>query len=120
MPISLIGANHRPDFSNAFVTHEAMSALNLRHNQPQHELAAWRFTPRIFWHSFWQRQSGILRVQEHGPYQLRGDKDILDGMDILLSAMVKSGRMRMSGDHSVLRNYSKLAGNKMNMVLTLV
>jgi predicted Rossmann-fold nucleotide-binding protein len=81
-------------------THEAMSALNLRHNQPQHELAAnlrRAFSGIV---SGNVKESGILRVQEHGPYQLRGDKDILDGMDILLSAMVKSGRMRMSGDYT--------------------
>lgn len=81
-------------------THEAMAALNLTFDQPQHELVAnlrRAFSGIVAGNV---KESGIMRVQLYGRYQLYGDPVILEGMDKLLSAMVKSGRMRMSGDYT--------------------
>lgn len=81
-------------------THEAMSELCLRHNQPQHALAAnlrRAFSGIVAGNV---KEIGITRVMEHGPYQLRGDADILAGMDKLLTAMVQHGRMRISGQYN--------------------
>ena len=81
-------------------THESMSALNLRLDQPQHELAAnlrRAFSGIVAGNV---KESGILSVQKHGRYQIYGDKEILQGMNKLLSAMVANGRMRISGQYS--------------------
>lgn len=81
-------------------THEAMSALNLSFDQPQHELAAnlrRAFSGIVAGNV---KESGIMRVELYGRYQIYGDPEILAGMDTLLSSMVKSGRMRMSGDYT--------------------
>lgn len=81
-------------------THEAMSNLELRHNLPEHELAAnlrCAFSGIV---SGNVKESGILRVQQYGPYQLHGDSDIMQGMNTLLTAMVNHGRMRISGDYT--------------------
>lgn len=81
-------------------THQAMAALNLSKDQPQHELAAnlrRAFSGIVAGNV---KESGILSVQKHGPYQLHGDPEILDSMDVLLSRMVEHGRMRMSGPYS--------------------
>lgn len=81
-------------------THEAMSALNLTFEQPQHQLAAnlrRAFSGIVAGNV---KESGIMRVQLHGRYQLYGDPNILAGMDTLLSSMVQSGRMRMSGNYT--------------------
>lgn len=80
-------------------THAAMSALNLNKNQPQHELAAnlrRAFSGIVAGNV---KEKGILRVQEHGPYHIKGSPEILAGMDKLLSAMVQNGRMRLSGEY---------------------
>lgn len=90
-----------PVFQKPFdPTHEAMRALNLCHDQPQHELAAnlrRAFSGIVAGNV---KESGILRVQKFGPYQLHGDRSILEGLDKLLSAMVESGRMRISGEYT--------------------
>lgn len=90
-----------PTFQMPFEpTHEAMSALNLSFDQPQHELASnlrRAFSGIV---SGNVKESGIMRVQLYGRYQLYGDPAILAGMDTLLSSMVASGRMRISGNYS--------------------
>lgn len=81
-------------------THEAMAALNLRFDQPHHELAAnlrRAFSGIVAGNV---KESGIMRVQQFGRYQIHGDAEILQGMDRLLSAMVDNGRMRMSGSYT--------------------
>ena len=90
-----------PDFQLPFdPTHEAMSGLCLSHQLPQHELAAnlrRAFSGIVAGNV---KEVGITRVMEYGPYQLKGDADILAGMDRLLTAMVKNGRMRISGEYT--------------------
>ena len=81
-------------------THEAMSNLCLSKSLPGHELAAnlrRAFSGIVAGNV---KEVGITRVQEHGPYQIQGDKSILQGMDVLLTAMVKHGRMKISGDYT--------------------
>lgn len=81
-------------------THEAMSELNLKFDQPHHELAAnlrRAFSGIVAGNV---KEAGILRIQQYGRYQIYGDPEILASMDTLLSAMVKAGRMRMSGEYS--------------------
>lgn len=90
-----------PDFQLPFdPTHDAMANLCLRKDQPAHRLAAdlrRAFSGIVAGNV---KEMGITRVMEHGPYQLRGDADVLAGMDKLLSAMVSHGRMRISGNYT--------------------
>lgn len=81
-------------------THEAMAGLCLSKSLPGHKLAAnlrRAFSGIVAGNV---KQVGIARVKEHGPYQLQGDLDIMRGMDTLLSAMVKHGRMKISGQYT--------------------
>jgi hypothetical protein len=43
------------------------------------------------------RDEGIRAIAEHGPFEIRGDKDIMARLDDLLSACVSQGRMRLPG-----------------------
>ena len=81
-------------------THEAMASLCLDKTLPGHELAAnlrRAFSGIVAGNV---KEVGIRRVQQHGPYQLKGDPEIMQGMDTLLSAMVKHGRMKISGEYT--------------------
>jgi hypothetical protein len=42
------------------------------------------------------REAGIRLVEEHGPFELRGDPRILAALDTLLAAFIAQGRMRLS------------------------
>ena len=92
-----------PDFQLPFdPTHDAMANLCLSKDQPAHRLAAdlrRAFSGIVAGNV---KEVGITRVMEHGPYQLRGDAEVLAGMDKLLSAMVSHGRMRISGNYTPL------------------
>lgn len=89
-----------PDFQVPFEpTHENMKALKLSHSQKKHHLAAdlrRAFSGIV---SGNVKADGVELVREHGPYEIHGDKDILEGMDRLLRAMVDHGRMKISGDY---------------------
>lgn len=89
------------DFQQPFdPTHENMAQLELNKNLPQHKLAAnlrRAFSGIVAGNV---KAKGIKRVQQHGPYQLTGDKQILAGMDKLLSAMVAHGRMKIQGEYT--------------------
>ena len=81
-------------------THDNMSSLCLNKEQPAHKLAAdlrRAFSGIVAGNV---KEVGITRVQQYGPYQLRGDASLLAGMDKLLSAMVAHGRMRISGAYT--------------------
>ncbi|ASP37376.1 LOG family protein [Bacterioplanes sanyensis] len=89
------------DFQHPFEpTHEQMAALDLHKDLPEHELAAnlrRAFSGIV---SGNVKESGVLKVKEHGPFQLNGDADIMAGMDALLQAMVEHGRMKISGQYT--------------------
>ena len=87
-----------PEFQQPFeVTHESMRALSLDRDQPVHQLAA--NLRRAF--------SGIVtgNVKEHciqaieqrGPYELAGDRGIMQVLDELLAAFVEQRRMKLPG-----------------------
>ncbi len=78
-------------------SHAAMSGLNLRREQPLHALAA--DLRRAF--------SGIVAgnvkdpamkaIENHGPFVISGDADIMRAMDELLASFVDQRRMKISG-----------------------
>ncbi len=80
-------------------THANMKTLRLTHDAPFHELAAdlrRAFSGIVAGNV---KADGVKLVRKHGPYEIHGDADILDGMDRLLRAMVEHGRMKISGKY---------------------
>lgn len=85
-------------FQQPFVaTHEAMAALELRRELPPAVLAAnlRRAFSGIVSGNI--REEGIRAIEEHGPFEIRGDRSVLAELDGLLRAFVAQSRMRLPG-----------------------
>jgi predicted Rossmann-fold nucleotide-binding protein len=79
------------------VTHESMRALEIRRDQPVHELAAnlrRAFSGVVTGNV---KDFGIQAVERFGPYELAGDPAIMRLLDELLAAFVAQKRMRLPG-----------------------
>jgi pyrimidine/purine-5'-nucleotide nucleosidase len=86
------------EFQRPFeVTHAAMRELDLRRDQPAHELAAnlRRAFSGIVTGNV--KEYGIQAIERDGPYELRGDREIMRLLDELLAAFVAQRRMRLPG-----------------------
>ncbi len=82
-------------------THENMSALALHKDQANHELAAnlrRAFSGVVAGNV---KEEGLLAIEKHGHYELRGDSEIMEPMDALLSAFVEQKRMKLPGTEYV-------------------
>jgi predicted Rossmann-fold nucleotide-binding protein len=90
--------NIQREFQEPFLpSHEAMSALELDRGLPTHQLAA--NLRRAF--------SGIVAgnvkpdtlasIREHGVFEIRGERAIMDSLDGLLSSFVAQSRMKLPG-----------------------
>ena len=88
----------QPEFQQPFdPSHENMAALHLYRDQPKHLLAA--NLRRAF--------SGIVAgnvkpetikaVREHGPFEINGEKDLMQALDRLLASFVDQRRMKLPG-----------------------
>ncbi|MFK3772278.1 nucleotide 5'-monophosphate nucleosidase PpnN [Pseudomonas xanthosomatis] len=78
-------------------THENMANLALRRDLPPHELAAnlrRAFSGIVAGNV---KDKGIRLIEEHGPYQIRGDAAVLDPLGRLLQAFVDQHRMKLPG-----------------------
>lgn len=78
-------------------THEAMAALALHRGRKSHELAAdlrRAFSGIV---SGNVKEDGMRRIEADGPFQIRGDGDMMQAMDALLRAFVEQRRMKISG-----------------------
>ncbi|RIA34811.1 hypothetical protein DFO61_1467 [Ectopseudomonas oleovorans] len=78
-------------------THEAMSSLNLTREQPLHHLAAnlrRAFSGIVAGNV---KENGIRLIEEHGPYEIRGEATIMRPLDRLLQAFVEQHRMKLPG-----------------------
>jgi predicted Rossmann-fold nucleotide-binding protein len=87
-----------PGFQQPFVaTHEAMASLELRRELPPPALAAnlRRAFSGIVSGNI--REEGIRAIEEHGPFEIRGDRSVLAELDGLLRAFVAQRRMRLPG-----------------------
>jgi hypothetical protein len=88
------------DFQQPFVpTHEAMAGLDLHHGRKPHELAAdlrRAFSGIVAGNV---KEEGVRRVEQFGPYQIHGDKDIMQALDALLRAFVAQRRMKIAGEY---------------------
>jgi pyrimidine/purine-5'-nucleotide nucleosidase len=88
----------QPEFQRPFeVTHESMRALELRRDQPVHQLAAnlRRAFSGIVTGNV--KEHGIKAIERHGPYELSGDPEIMRLLDELLTAFVAQRRMKLPG-----------------------
>ena len=89
-----------PAFQRPFEpTHEAMAQLELRRAMPAHELAAnlrRAFSGIVAGNV---KDSGIRAIEEHGPFELHGDRDVVGMLDQLLTAFAAQRRMKLAGEY---------------------
>ncbi|MDP2246409.1 nucleotide 5'-monophosphate nucleosidase PpnN [Pseudomonas sp.] len=86
-------------------THENMASLKLTRNQPVHELAAHlrrAFSGIVAGNV---KDQGIRRIEQHGPYEITGDQDIMQPLDQLLQAFVDQHRMKLPGNTAYVPCY---------------
>jgi len=78
-------------------THEAMANLPVARDLPNHELAA--NLRRVFSGivSGNVKADGIRRIREHGPFEIRGEPEIMQALDRLLKRFVRQDRMKLPG-----------------------
>jgi predicted Rossmann-fold nucleotide-binding protein len=90
--------NIEAEFQRPFEpTHESMASLVLEHGLEKHVLAAnlrRAFSGLVAGNI---RDEGIRAIEKHGPFEIRGDKVIMQHLDRLLAACVEQGRMRLPG-----------------------
>jgi predicted Rossmann-fold nucleotide-binding protein len=86
------------EFQRPFeVTHQSMRALELKRDQPVHQLAAnlrRAFSGVVTGNV---KDFGIQAIETFGPYELAGDPLIMRLLDELLAAFVAQKRMRLPG-----------------------
>ena len=87
-----------PEFQMPFEPdHQAMAELNLHFDQPPAALAAnlrKAFSGIVAGNV---KESGIHAIQQHGPFKLDGDKELMVHLDMLLKGFVEQGRMKLPG-----------------------
>ncbi len=85
-----------PIFQTPFVpTHENMAKLEIHKNQPLHILAAHlrqAFSGIVAGNV---KEQGIRRIEKFGPYEIKGDSQIMDKLDKLLTSFVEQKRMKL-------------------------
>ena len=81
-------------------THEGVAKLNLNRDQNPHILAA--ELRRLFSAIVYGNVSdkGIKMIRDKGPFQIAGDKEIIDELDKLLRIFVAEGRMKIEGEYN--------------------
>jgi len=90
------------EFQRNFIpTHASMRGLNLRPDQPLHELAAnlRRAFSGVVTGNI--REFGIRAIEEHGKFEIHGDPGIMKLMDSMLSSFVAQQRMKLPGSKYV-------------------
>jgi predicted Rossmann-fold nucleotide-binding protein len=78
-------------------THENVSNLQLDSSLPKHQLAAslrQAFSAIV---SGNVKEEGIRSIEEHGPFEIRGEKKMMQSLDELLKSFVIQERMKVPG-----------------------
>ncbi|MDE1462941.1 nucleotide 5'-monophosphate nucleosidase PpnN [Spartinivicinus sp. A2-2] len=80
-------------------THEEMAALKLTKDQPTYLLAAnlRRAMSGIVAGNV--KEVGIQAIEQHGPFKLTGDPELMADIDQLLQSFVDQHRMKLPGSH---------------------
>lgn len=90
--------NIENNFQQPFIpTHENMSKLEIHKNQPRHELASnlrRAFSGIVAGNV---KEDGIKAIEEHGHFEIRGEKSIMQALDLLLESFVQQHRMKLPG-----------------------
>jgi predicted Rossmann-fold nucleotide-binding protein len=76
-------------------THEEMAALKIHNHQDPHLLAAnlrRAFSGLVAGNV---KEEGIRAIEKSGPFEIRGEPELMSKLDRLLSAFVSQGRMRL-------------------------
>ena len=85
-----------PDFQRPFLpTHENMRSLDLCMDAPPHLLASSlrrAFSGIVAGNV---KETGILAIEEKGPFELHGDPRIMEPLDMLLASFVEQKRMKL-------------------------
>lgn len=85
-----------PEFQKPFkVSHDSMSKLILKLDQPKHDLAV--NLRRVFSGIVTGnvKMDGIKQIKKHGPFQIHGDKEVMQLIDAMLKAFIQQGRMQL-------------------------
>lgn len=80
-------------------THASMAALELSRDHPPHRLAAdlrRAFSGIVAGNV---KEPGIRAIEERGPFEIRGDRDLMRRLDELLASFVHQRRMKIAGDY---------------------
>ncbi|MEZ5543955.1 MAG: nucleotide 5'-monophosphate nucleosidase PpnN [Lysobacteraceae bacterium] len=89
-----------PPFQRPFMpTHENMLKLRLHRDQPAHELAAdlrRAFSGIVAGNV---KEEGMRAIEQHGPFLIDGEPEIMRALDALLRSFVADKRMKMSGEY---------------------
>ena len=89
-----------PEFQQPFeATHAAMAKLELRRDMEPHLLAAnlrRAFSGIVAGNV---KESGIRAIEQSGPFELHGDRDMVGLLDQLLAAFVAQRRMKLAGEY---------------------
>lgn len=77
--------------------HENMSNLVLHKDQPVQELASnlRRVFSGIIGGNI--KDEGIQSIEEFGPFLIKGEKSLMEKIDVLLESFIKQGRMKLPG-----------------------
>jgi hypothetical protein len=88
------------EFQQAFEpTHESMRKLELRRDLPAHQLAAnlrRAFSGIVAGNV---KEHGIRMIDQYGPFELHGDRELLSLLDELLTGFIAQKRMKLSGEY---------------------
>lgn len=80
--------------------HQNMAALEISRGLPLHELAAnlrRAFSGIVAGNV---KPEGLQAIREHGNFEIRGDRDIMQSLDAMLAGFVADNRMKIPGDSS--------------------
>ncbi len=87
-----------PEFQKPFEpTHQNMQQLQLHKNQDNYSLAAnlrRAFSGIVAGNV---KEAGILSIEKHGLFELRGESELMNSIDILLTSFVQQQRMKLPG-----------------------
>ncbi len=79
--------------------HARMAALELRRDTPPHLLAAELRRAFSGIVSGNVKEQGVRLIEQHGPFELHGDPELLRPLDGLLEAFVRDRRMKIAGEY---------------------
>lgn len=99
-----------PDFQQPFQpSHEAMAGLKISRDLPVHELAAnlrRAFSGIVAGNV---KPQGVRAIRKHGPFEIKGEADIMQALDGLLTRFVAQHRMKLPGGEAYQPCYRVVA-----------